>query len=434
MKIFIGFSEVAGFYSTLSEGLVESGHTVCFRSFGPNPFNYSIEACPSSFQRLLWLSTKLYHKAPLFLKLPAYLLHLFLRVCTIFPFMLYSDLILINYSGTLFCYVDVLLLRLLGKRVIYIFHGSDARAPYFNGKYIYPTFSLSRLRRLTFIASLRIRIIQGLGCICMAPPAISHFFSKPIINLSLIGLPWPKPMAPAHRQSSSSKLSEQFTILHAPSNNINKGTAQIRDVIQKLRDTHTNINYIEISGQSNSAVLDAIANADLVIDELWSDARLAGLGCEAAACHVPTLIGTHYTDNQWRTDTHNANSFVITTPPHQLEECISNLISNRLILDQIKSDLASAQSQYSPNQYSSRILDVLLSSPTHLGFSNYWYDPLKCSYLYGWGAPSHVVSHVVREFVGKYGLKSLCLPSKSRSLALIKELILSDSASHDYSF
>ena len=430
MKIFIGFSEVAGFYSILSQGFVDSGHTVHFRSFGPNPFSYSIESHPSKTQRFLWFSNMLYQKSPnIFLKIPAYLFHLFVRVIAVFPLMLKSDLIILNYSGTLLFYLDILVLRLLGKRIIYIFHGSDARAPYFNGKYIYPSFSLDRLRRLTYVASLRIRIIQGLGCICMAPPAISHFFSKPILNLSIIGLPWPQPVKDTLRNSTDNLLAKSFTILHAPSNNINKGTSQIRAAIRQLSDSTTNIKYVEISGQSNSAVLEAISKADLVIDELWSDARLAGLGCEAATCQVPTLIGTNYTDQEWSEDTNNTFPLVFTTPPEKLVESISNLISSPLELSNLKNQLASAYHMYQPEEYATRMLNIFFSSPYQLNYETFWYDPLKCRYLFGWGAPRETVISVIVDYVNKYGLKSLCLPQGSRTLDQIK-CIMSSKSNH----
>lgn len=428
MRIFIGFSEVAGFYSILSQGFAASGHTVKFRSFGPNPFNYSIESRPSLIQRLLWISTRLYHKSPnVVLKLPSYVMQVFLRVTTIFPLMLCSDLIILNYSGTLFCYLDILVLRLLGKRIIYIFHGSDARPPYFNGKYIYPNYSLARLRRLTYIASLRIRIIQALGCVCMVQPAISHFFTKPIVNLSMIGLPWPLPVGELDRQPIDNSLVKPFTILHAPSNSVNKGTAMIREAIQQLSAANKNINYVEIFDQPNSAVLKAIASADLIIDELWSDARLAGLGCEAASCNVPTLIGSYYTDKDWQDDTDNSNPLVITANPDNLAERIAILISNTQELDKLKNDLAIAQHQYLPQAYSSSILNIFLSSPLDPEYKRFWYDPLKCSYLYGWGAPSNIVINVLIEYVIKFGLNSLCIPSNSRSFHLIKDLASSRS-------
>lgn len=171
LKVFVGFSEVAGFYSLLCHGLSQSGHKVTFRSFGPNPYSYSIESNPTKIQLLIWKTNSLYLSCtnPI-LKLPLYLLHVTIRVLFILPLMLRSDLILLNYTGTLFFYLDIFFLRALGKRIVYLFHGSDSRAPYFNGKYIFPTYSLQRLRRLTLVTSARIRLIEILRCTCVVPP------------------------------------------------------------------------------------------------------------------------------------------------------------------------------------------------------------------------------------------------------------------------
>ena len=423
LKVFVGFSEVAGFYSLLCQGLSQSGHKVTFRSFGPNPYSYSIESNPTKIQLLIWKTNSLYLSCtnPI-LKLPLYLLHVTIRILFILPLMLRSDLILLNYTGTLFFYLDIFFLRALGKRIVYLFHGSDSRAPYFNGKYIFPTYSLQRLRRLTLVTSARIRLIEILRCTCVVPPAVSHLFRRKVVTFSVLGLPWP-PVLDQHSEPEQSHKSSAFTVVHAPSNSINKGTSLIRQSVKDLQQEGINLNYVELSGASNTSVIRAIKSADLIIDQLWSDARLCGFGAEAATYGIPTLIGTHYTERLWNDHSNFREPYVITTEPDDLTNRLRHLILDPTELHSLRTKLPTIGTLYEPKIFSDRLLHVLNTSPDHANSSRFWFDPLSCNYLYGWGAPAPIVISTINAFVAKYGMSALCLPRNSASFIELIQLI-----------
>lgn len=410
-NIFIGFSEVAGYYSNLSDGFKSLGFNVTFYSFGPNIYKYNIEKDPDLCQRIIWWSNSNYLSTKFFpLKVFWYLLHCFLRTILLLPKMLASDLILLNYSGTLFFYTDLVFLWALRKKVVYLFHGSDARPPYFNGKFIYPDYSLSRLYRLTFIASLRISLIEKFSYKCVVPKQISHFFSTPLINFSKLGVPWPLHISSSNISPIST---DSISIVHAPSNSLNKGTQHIRSIIAKLKSEGHNFYYTEVIGKSNSEVLSLLRTSSLVIDELWSDARLAGLAAEAATFGVPSIIGTYYDDVLWNVDTHSMDPLIFSCLPESLESELRKLLLNPERLHHLSNRLINYRQRLKTYTYASNLLSALYSEPGSETYIQYHFDPLQCSYLYGWGAPSSHVSAVLRQYVRAFGLKALRINRKS---------------------
>ena len=50
------------------------------------------------------------------------------------------------------------------------------------------------------------------------------------------------------------------------------------------------VEYVELSGLSNSDVLTRLAEADLLIDQAYSDLPLSGVGMEAFVLGIPVLL------------------------------------------------------------------------------------------------------------------------------------------------
>jgi hypothetical protein len=410
MRVFIGFSEVAGYYTSLCEGLEGLGHKVVFFSFGRNPYNYKIETTVSFAQAFIWKTEQVIKKRRhLVTRKAAYMFHVLARSIVIMPSMMRSDLILLNYCGTLCFYIDIAILKLLGKKIVYIFHGTDARPPCINGKFIYPYYNLARLRKMTLEKHIRIRIIECLSSARIVQPSCAQMFRRPILNYNLIGNPWPA--SPSTNQTTTRGANTIFTIVHAPSNPQNKGTVKITNAVNSLHKKGYDIRYVLIENRPNEEVRKMLEKADLLVDELWSDTRIAGLAAEAASLGVPTLVGSYYTQIQWDIDSDGTDPLVFVADPDNIELHIESCIIDKQKLVSVSENLLKQRNKHFPISFAMRFLEAV-SSNKNVGYNQRWlYNTNLCSYLFGWGAPSNHVTKVITEYVQKYGVRSLhCNP------------------------
>ena len=69
-----------------------------------------------------------------------------------------------------------------------------------------------------------------------------------------------------------------------------KGTEEIRQCIETIKDKGYKINYREISGVLPSDVIAAISGADLIIDQLYSDIHAATFATESIKLGKPVLV------------------------------------------------------------------------------------------------------------------------------------------------
>jgi hypothetical protein len=416
-RIFIGLSEVAGFYSSLIPYFEKSGHSVTFLSFGKNPYQYQCESSPSSRQLRLWqvcerpISKEKLHPIRFF----RFISSLFLKPYLVMPSMLNSDVILLNYCATSFFYLDILILYLLRKRIIYFFHGSDSRPPYMNGKYIYPPQNDWYVLFLTITLRIRLLAIELLASEIVVPPQSSQFFSRRCISFLSIGLPMPSPLVPINSRYPIAPPDSSFQVIHAPSNLINKGTSYIRRAIDTMLSQGIPVEYIELSNRPNSEVLMALAGADLLIDELWSDTRMAGLCMEAASVGTPCLIGSNYTAKQWDYDIGTKEPPVFICQWQELVPCLIQLYNNYKLRSNYHDRLVSGELP-STSQIADRMLSIINNEiPAH-----FYFAPLSIAYHHGWGAPPADVDRYILHYLTIFGWRALMLPQESECSKAIK--------------
>lgn len=187
--------------------------------------------------------------------------------------------------------IDLHLYNMIGIRVVFIFHGSDSRPPYLNAFYADKPVEL--LRTWTNNTKAAIERLAGRADYIVDNPASAQFHEEGMCCLyQVFGNPIDE--ARLHTGGNLSReISELGTvrILHAPSSAALKGTSSIRKCVSQLKQEGFGIEYVELSGVPNSKVIEEIKNADLIIDELYSDIHGATLSMEAIACGRPTIVG-----------------------------------------------------------------------------------------------------------------------------------------------
>lgn len=290
-RVFIGLLEVGGYYANLAAGLEALGAPTTFADLGDHPFQYGggsthplvelarrvrrrrMEAT-SGVARVVWQAA--YRLVLLFLMSWALARH---------------DVFIFGFRTTFLRLRDLAILRLLGKRVVLVFHGSDARPPYVDGADMDPATGRS-IGDCAVLARTKKRDIARLersAHVIVAFPLYGHFFSRPIVGFHDVGIPQPLlgdfpavvPEAPG----------PPLRVLHAPSNPFVKGSARIREVIAGLVAEGLPLELVELVGVPNSVVRDELARCHFVVDQLYSDIPVTGLVAEAARYGRPAVLG-----------------------------------------------------------------------------------------------------------------------------------------------
>ncbi|MEO8108074.1 MAG: hypothetical protein ABI720_12230, partial [Actinomycetes bacterium] len=296
-RVFIGLTEVAGYFGALRRGFEQAGHETTFVDESRHRFKYGGARTPfstlvaaeltarnrqltaaSELERFRWRLVSIFIR-PLKLAYRVGLLAWGLARFDIFIFGGEQSFLRGN--------VDLPLLQLCGKRVIWIFTGSDHRPPYLSGRSIRATTSDSKLAEQTAAVARRVAHIERYALV-VGHPASAQLHRRPFVRFLAIGIPAWRPNLPAAIPPDGT-----FRVVHCPSDPASKGSASIRRAAASASDAGA-ITYREVVDRPNAEVLEAIAEADLVVDELFSDTPMAVLATEAAVIGRPSLVGGYY--------------------------------------------------------------------------------------------------------------------------------------------
>lgn len=153
--------------------------------------------------------------------------------------------------------VDVFLMKLLGKRVIVHYHGTDIRG-----------------NKVPLFHNLADRIyVSTLDLLKYAPKG--QWLPNPIINNFSV---------------SKYHKNNPFQILHAPTNRETKGTQKIIDAVSVLKSEGYKIDLKILENVANCQVLEEIKKSDLIIDWVNDDFGIYGVfSIEAMASGRPVI-------------------------------------------------------------------------------------------------------------------------------------------------
>src|SRR6185436_9736795 len=126
MRVFLGLTEVSGYYAHLRKGFEQIGGDCVFVDLSGHGLGYGGATDWWSARTLVRLATA---RRGVMLRIVS----LFLRGILFVHAAATCDVFVFGYLTTFFRFRELPLLQLLGKRIIYVFHGSDSRAPYLDG-------------------------------------------------------------------------------------------------------------------------------------------------------------------------------------------------------------------------------------------------------------------------------------------------------------
>jgi hypothetical protein len=403
-KIFLGLSEIAGFYVGLEQGLKELGLKVTRIDLSSHRFKYKNSHQNFLIKSYLYAANKFKNSAGWlqnYWKFNAVVLKALLfswAVCT-------HKVFIFSYGTSFFRLQDLRLLKLLRKKIIFQFHGSDSRPPFIDGIFI-KQCDLEQIQQLTKQKKQQLEKINHYADAIVDLPTMGLFHSKAFVNCLRIGLPT---CVPVDMSVGASQDNDTIKILHAPSNPIAKGTQYIEDCIKELQQSGVNIELIKIQNLPNVEVLKAIAGCDFLVDQMFSDTLMPGLATEAAWFQKPTVL-CGYANHVWQkslpSDLHPPTHYC---HPSELKAAILKLAMNK----EYRTDLGSKAHQFvkqcwHPKKIAEQYLKIINND---LPLSCY-VDPQELTYTHGCAIEETELKVFLLGYLKQFGKESLHLSDK----------------------
>ena len=413
-RIMIAPNDIAGYYGKLEKGLSDLGYSVIFANFYAErsgyAFDHSSWKLVAKAQRSLAKSWNRNGTIAADLRLSTVLLYYFYSLLTLIYSLNRIDTYIFVYGRSFFPWnLDLPILRILGKKTISVIgHGSETRPPYlfYNGvssaseeiddaliKDMYRT-TQSMKNQIARIEKYSTYIVgSSVTCQLLTKNFIEMYALRQPINLHVI-------------QARTHELKNSITILHSPSDPIVKGSSVIRDIINNIQARYPNfkIEFVEISGVSNSEVIAAISKADLVIDQLWSDSPMAMIGYESASLGTPSLTFGAALSTFKKIDEKIPLPIFGYFSSDEAQSVILDFILNKHKRD----ELATLQSGFVKEYATIRNVAENFARIIDNDIPQTWIaNPNECLYFGGGGIPAEVSLKQMNALAKRYGIDSL---------------------------
>ncbi len=437
-RVFAGLIEIAGYYGHLLHGLKEVGCKVEMVTITPHPFGYKEPPCGWTGAMVRWYFRRVFthEEWPAFF--PRWLRRL-IGWITIWLAALQHDVFIFSYGLS---FADDPLgpglrpLRALGRKVIFIFNGSDSRATYCDrtGYHIGGEHTdAASLLRMIREKSEKLKRVHELADLVIDYPLSGHHHPRRYVDFIRLGIPTvvnaPESLPPPPGEGVPGR---PVRILHCPSETGIKGSADVRRVMARLKRDGLDIEFIELRGVSNARVMEELRRTDIVVDQLYSDTPMAGFAREAAQLGRPVIVGGyawkylkhHLPEDEWPPS--------VLCAPDDLESCLRAFLAEgpRHWAAVGKRGYDFVRSRWTSRDCAERLL-LALKAPEKC---NLWVDPHACRYIWGCGMHALEILEVAQTIMRTAGAAGFRIDDKPELLALTTALgtmPLMDAASSD---
>ena len=380
-RVSIGPGEVAGYFSKLKAGFDELGVPCEHFVLTENRFAY---AEGDYFLRGAYLVvSRLRRSVSKVMRLFGLFAESLIRAAVLVYAIIRCDVFIFSGFGSFFRFHELALLRLLGKKILVVYLGSDARPPIFSGRHLDDIGEHVDSKAMLSEMSDRVRQIKRVEK--YADQIINHtataqLFSREFIRLNAVGMPIGSAGTSSVQERRSNK--DAIRILHAPSRPKAKGSDFFRQVIEELRSEGYVINFVELVGVPNSSVLLELQLCDFVLDELYSDVPLAMLATEAALFGKPVIVGGYYAE-QYKIDNPDAEvPPSLYVEPGNIKEAVRQLIDD----PDYRFFLGSRANEFVRKRWGASVVAANYQRLMEGTFPDAWRcAPDALSYYWGWG-------------------------------------------------
>lgn len=329
--------------------------------------------------------------------------------------------------------LELWLLKLLRKRLIFVYVGSDARPPFINGVWFpaggaeEPDTAKARAMARQFKRKLRLH--ERYADFLVNSPSTAQYHERKFINWFVMGIPKVPPGGPSVLDAASLSCDGRLRILHSPSNPAVKGSVAIVETVERLRARGHAIELVKIEGVSNQVVLHELARCDFVIDQLYSDTPMAAFATEAAHFGKPAVVGGYFAEeiaDALRPECIPPSLFVT---PETLEAAVERLVVDRDFRETLgRRAREHVKTRWSASQVAGRYLELIHGRAE----AAWWCDPQDVLYVRGCGMSQAHAARTVRAMIERYGVGALQVSDKPRLEQAFAELAgLGTGAAHD---
>jgi hypothetical protein len=415
-RVAIAPAEVAGVAAGLAEGLASHGWEVDLVLRRPSPYAYPRPAPRSRLLRLLsrWVELGTEQETSRARRA----LSLLARVLVVVALTRHRAVVYVGADTLLRDGWDRRALRRAGVRVLTVFCGSDARPPYLNGRWadlVDSPVDVDALRDEARRVAAGVQRAERQSDVTVNHPATAQFHRMPYLDWTCLGMPQPTaPEVPPRTLAGG-----PVRVLHAPSVTKWKGTDRVRAAVAQLRSEALDIDYVEITGRTNDEVLRELATTDLVVDEVFSDALLAGLGCEAARAGCAVLVCGNASDLVRELATRVGAPSEHFVHPDLLLPRLRELVTDNSARVALAASLREfVTTRWAAAAIAERYHQVLADEIDE----RWWNLPSDPPYVGGWGAEQQLVAASVERLVERHGPEALCLAHPSALLDLLRDI------------
>lgn len=419
-RVFVGQIEIAGMYGRIVECLRKSDYPISFREISPHAFAYNSRRHLSSYRYTKYLDVVAGENWTLLaaIKRRFFALHFLVwavRRHDIFVFVFGKSFLRSN--------LDLILLRLLRKRVVSLInHGSEARPAILDGAHwsiaLKKSDPLESLHKTFQKQKKHIKRIERYSNLVVAHPLTSQLLRKPAVASQYIGIPAPDIM-PLDIVEKRTRF-PYLHLVHAPSDRRAKGSDRIFEAVDALVTQGSALKFTELHGVSNDEVLKNLRTADIVIDQLYSDTRLAGLGTEAACLGVAVLTCSYGDEELAEVVLADYLPPALVVHPRNFENTLSKIINDDSLRNQIALETQRfVHSVWSVEEVANRFLQVVTGD-----FPDVWlFDPITVLYVHGSGLEESELIEIWKSGLTKFGEVFIDFPHRPDLMKKIFDLI-----------
>jgi len=419
-RVFVGLTEISGYACNLCAGLRELGVQTELLDLQPAGFHYSDEQPPTRLMRLLQQVSR----ARLATSRKAAGRRRLLECAQVILLPLALGQALLRYDTFVFLYDtsflrqrELPLLKLLRKRVVYVFCGSDVRPTYMSGGEVFDAEpdSIEECAKRTRAKKNVVRRVERWADVVISHPVFCQLQEQAFVKFLSIGIPREPGMTVPEVVSRPGPV----TLLHAPSDPVAKGTSRIRDAVARVSALGHDVEFIELSGMPYQDLLAAIASCDVVLDQLYGDTPMAGLAADAALFGKPTIVGGYDWDDLASTVSEAENPPTHCCHPDEFVEAIVRLVEE----PNYRSALGERAREFVVNRWSrqevaERMLRVIRGDIP----PEWFFDAREVRCVGGWGQSEEQSAKLIHGVVTRFGTEALRIQDKPELERRVLEL------------
>ena len=401
-RIFVGVTEVAGYCMNLFIGFRKNNIRAGYINLSNNTFSYTGYQ-PFNHPLLNYVSSLAQRSASKKMLRPWYFL---LKTLTFIWTLFKYDVFIFATGSTFYKYYDYKLLKLLGKKIIHVSLGSDSRPQYLNGNFkdspgekITPQQIENKNQSILAL----IHTVEKYADIIINYPQHAHFHKRSFISGNFIGFPSRDITEIAEIAAPSDR---KVRILHAPTRPKAKGSIYFNALLKELKEEGYDFEYVQITNKTNTEVKKEITQSDIILDELYSDLPLGGLGAEAASMGKAVVVGGYYADLIYK----EMDSHLIPPSCYCLPEELKDKLANLIRDAKSRADIGKALQRYISTEWNGIAVAERYLSLIQNNYPQEWNcSPTSLNYLWGWGMSKEEIIQLISVQVNTLGLSSLHL-------------------------